>query len=737
MRTCASLIVWLVALASFAGEIPIANVPDCTYIARNTPELSYGKTNTMIVGANDKLGTTRGLLRFDLTSQRNYNGTLNGLRVELTLTAAAGEWQNQEFALYLISDADQGWRAGTAAGEAQDGAVCWAWRRYSEVKHVRTGKPLHEDWSGGSGFSPKAYGKAPLATVKLSAGDIGKTVSFAIAKPAFAAKWLKHNRDNGGFVLVATGLEKDKRGTASFSDPKVVLAVDNWKLRDGVPIKYSLTKPGKVSILITDANGRVVRELLHGARRNAGQNLELWDRKDDKGKEVPAGDYTWKLLQTQGLTAEYLFTLGLSVHQWEMWPGNHIPAIGVAVDADNQVYVAAGCSEARGMCLKMTPDGKRIWTMNEFWFDYSAWQGGHSAAVDGKHLYLLEEKYRIQRLSAEHGFSKKGGPYRPYRTCWDVAIDPKQRPLAAKPHGWDGMKRGTGRHTAAIDFDVRDNNIVVSYEQFDRIRWIDPNSPTRAEGKPLAAKVLFETSVKAPKGIAVDNRGRALVISEGKVLAFTKGKVGPVTMINADKLSSPYRLHVHPTNGHIYVAERGDSQQVKRFSADGKTLLASYGKKGGRPQQGLYDGTIGFNAINDIAVAPDGTFWITEAFTAPRRTAHFDIEGKLIKEWYGGQMYANRACVDPQDPTLVWMDSQWGEVIQAKVDWEKKTWTVRATYSYMFPLKGRYKHEGGMWFPRHHNGRTYLCNESSICVLEVDEAGRRLIPRAAGGTAYY
>jgi flagellar hook assembly protein FlgD len=66
-----------------------------------------------------------------------------------------------------------------------------------------------------------------------------------------------------------------------------------------IPIKYSLTRNAQVSLLIKDSSGKVVRELLHAAKRTKGANTEMWDGLDEKGRPVPAGNYRWKLLSTR------------------------------------------------------------------------------------------------------------------------------------------------------------------------------------------------------------------------------------------------------------------------------------------------------------------------------------------------------------------------------------------------------------------------------------------------------
>jgi flagellar hook assembly protein FlgD len=71
-------------------------------------------------------------------------------------------------------------------------------------------------------------------------------------------------------------------------------------------VNYTLASAGKVSINVYDAQGKIVQVLLNAAQRNAGANTETWDGKDQFGNIAPVGNYTWKLLQTQGFSAKYL-----------------------------------------------------------------------------------------------------------------------------------------------------------------------------------------------------------------------------------------------------------------------------------------------------------------------------------------------------------------------------------------------------------------------------------------------
>lgn len=697
----------IASLAALGAETITLPLAEATWLDRAAAESGHGASPDLQLGEGRAV-----LLRFDPTALRGHRGDIAGARLILPTVATASVGVAQ------VSAAAGSWTAGRLDGGPEEGAACWAHLRYSSVKHVRSGEPFHQAWPGGS-WGAECIGP------EIGRGSGGDRLAVPVAIGDAPWTWAADPRANTG--LAVTG-----EGRLARAGITLELDLADFQRAPGIDLRYELPRDGRVSLTIRDQEGRIVRELLHAAPRRAGEQSEVWDGLRDDGEAVAPGDYSWTLLLADGLQAEYLGTLGISVPLWELWPGNHIPVIGVAVDDANEVYLAAGCSESHGMALKMSSDGERRWTMRDYWFNHTAWQGGHSLAVDGEYLFLLQEDYRIQRISAAEGWNKAEGPHDP-RRCWDVAIDPKQR--AQHPDGgWKAMKRGRGRMTSAVDFDVHAGNIVVAYRAFDRLRWIDPASKAPRDGRPTTATVLHEVAVAEPEGVAVTATGDALVISGGAILRVTPQGETSVA-IPAERLTAPYRLGIHRPSGSIFVAERGASQQVVRFSPEGEEQ-ARFGIPGGRPVQGLYDPN-GFREISDLAVAADGSFWITEAFTAPRRTAHWSAEGDLVREWYGGQMYANRAAVDPADPSLVWMDSQWGELIQAEVDWETGRWSVRATYSYMHPLASTYRHETGLWFVRHHGGHTWLCSERGVHVLRLDEANRRLVPAAEGGTAYY
>jgi len=57
-----------------------------------------------------------------------------------------------------------------------------------------------------------------------------------------------------------------------------------------LPISFTVEKPSHVSAAVYDAEGRLVRELLHAVPMSAGKQSLIWDGLDRDGQALPAGE---------------------------------------------------------------------------------------------------------------------------------------------------------------------------------------------------------------------------------------------------------------------------------------------------------------------------------------------------------------------------------------------------------------------------------------------------------------
>ncbi len=500
------------------------------------------------------------------------------------------------------------------------------------------------------------------------------------------------------------------------------------------PISYQLDQAGPVSLLVCNAEGVVVRELLHAAARPAGRDTVAWDGLDEQGQAVPAGTYTWKLLTSQGLKAEYLLTVGTDGNpSWQWWPGNHGPVNAVAVDADG-VYAATGCGEGGPLVVKQGADGKRLWEIPH-WID--AWVGPTSMASDNGTLWALPLNQKLYRIEAKSG---------KHLGTWDVGFD-------------DDRKASEFNDCSNItDLDAGGGQVVLSYARQNLVRWLDP-----ADGKELD-----RATVEEPYGVAVDRSdGSLLVIARDQVVRLSRTAKQPQLVIPRERLNGAHRLSVDPTNGDILVAENAalhswigyhyfgkklvrlesrqssyykkrffpaddpsGGRQVKRFARDGRAL-AAYGAPQGRVD-GAYQKQ-DFDGLIDIAATPEGGFVTAEEGTV-RRTGQFDKNGKWQREWRGGWSYAQFGTPDPTDRSIVWLPHH-TSFLKTRVDYQRKTWELLEAY-HAPVIHEWFGQSAPIWRLLRRNGVLYFCGigregVSGPLVLRFDEAKKRMVGQVA------
>lgn len=457
-------------------------------------------------------------------------------------------------------------------------------------------------------------------------------------------------------------------------------------------ISYNLTKGQRVSINIYDAAGHIVRELIHAAARPAGKGTEPWDGRDDSGNPVPAGSYTWKLLAAPGFGAEYITSPGSNYAVdntapfWAQSPGSHGGPQSIAVDGDG-VYVGGFTENIETCVLKQNLSGtQRLWSVTA----PAGWAGANCLASVGGVVWVYT--------------ANKGNVY-----SYDAGNSGRSPQVIS----------ASFNNEVPNDMAVDAAHLIFCYPKAGLVRWLDrTGAQTRSVNVPGAASV------------DVGPDGTVYVASGTNIVRIAPDGDSAVNF--AGPLSGPGRAAVNPKNGDIYVVDSLPDlgAQIKRYSKTGE-LLKTYGAPGGR-KDGLYIKT-DFRGVTDIAVDGSGDFWVTEGNAAPRRTAHFDVTGKPVAEWYGGQPWAPWITPEPDNPSYVWMCSSWGGMMRMHVDFANKTWTVDSCYQHAGMANGMVpSHTNGEdWVARVHNGTLYLCRVTSYpMVIKVDREKRRLLPAA-------
>ncbi len=450
-------------------------------------------------------------------------------------------------------------------------------------------------------------------------------------------------------------------------------------------VLVEVPEKGLLSAGVYDSRGRLLRTLFAGREVAAGPVTIGWDGKDDAGAPVAAGEYEMRAVSNAGMRAEYVTSAtspGKPPHASDNprggWGGVWDNVVDIAADRTG-LYPLWGIEEGDGGLLHVDEDGNLLWRQHL----PLALPGRQVAiATNGQYVFCAVDssdgKAGLWRVKAADGgyvpFPHEGSD--PLRFYLEGVSKPEEslRDRTALP-------AVTGLAADATTL------YVAAYHQ-DRIGLYS------AETGQLKRTI----PVPDPRGVCLDKDGGLLVVSGPRVLALNPatGERRVVLMLG---LEAPWHVAVD-TQGNLLVTDRGASQQVKRFSREGK-LLGVFGKPGGRDNNGKYQPDMLRNPAG-VCVAASGKVFFSED-APPKVFMRLSTDLKYEKHWAGPWYISGEVCVDPENPEhlYAWGGDAW---IRHRVDYQAKASTPDAVWT-DFALANY-----GRWFPRiaHYQGKTYL-----------------------------
>ena len=469
----------------------------------------------------------------------------------------------------------------------------------------------------------------------------------------------------------------------------------------GIPISFTLKEPGFVTLVVEDAAGVRVRNLISETEFPAGENRVFWDGLDDlerdlsaaqfgayhvPGRAVPAGEYTIRGLVRPkiGLTYEIApYTNGkpawFTEDKSSGWLTNHSPPQGMlflpagaaperngkASSKGGQILVGSHVSEGGSGLVWLDLDGNKLHGQE--------WVGGNWTAathfardegtrpLPGVYAYAgaifgpssAQPELRLNELLTPSEWGAK-----PQATRLGTGED---RPVLSPHYKIPRLPVGKDEHAegALGGLAVRDGLLVAAVPSLNQLFFVDARQ----------RKLLGSAELKDPHGLRFDRQGRLWALSGKQLLRFTLAenpiRLGTPEVIVGEGLEDPQQL-AFDGMGNVLVSDWGNCHQVKVFSSDGH-LLRSVGKPGA-PSVGPYD-PLHMNHPAGVDIDDRGRLWVAEKDQTPKRVSVWARDGTLENAFYGPARYGGGGSLDPRDKSVFYYGAPEGGM-KFKLDWK-------------------------------------------------------------------
>ncbi len=493
-------------------------------------------------------------------------------------------------------------------------------------------------------------------------------------------------------------------------------------------IRLELKQPfdGKATVVIEDAQGHRVRNLVSGREFAKGNHSLVWDGLDENKKLVPPGEYKWRVLSHKGIEPEYKMNFANggedTTHPW----GPNHGVIQQATSNGKQLFFSAPVTEGGWALMSLDQNGKLVQ-------GYDLQQGfgiGHNAiAVDEEYFYCAQDGFGW-------GGSKGVNFQSPdWKAKWEITV---------------------------TRFDIRTGKLVEFPEKKRAFvadeMWVGPGAghpdlkKYNLGGLAVKEGVLYvgsreENAVllfKAKDGELLDQIGlkglRDLTFNPITNLLFAATDEGVYQLLKGRfrKVISAPELDIQGIainhEGFLLLSDK-NTHQIHRYIPTGlREPYKAEGKLGvpGGPYKGKYDPKRMVNPAG-MAFGPDGKLWVTENRWNPKRVLAWDLKKwDVVYEKFGMPHYGGTgSAFDPENPRRwVGLGCFWD------VEIEKGTAKPTHVISIEEGHIGNYHPMSYNFFTE--GGRKYLASRGKIALIsEVLPDGTIRDVVATAGTHHY
>ncbi|HWE04659.1 MAG TPA: hypothetical protein VG326_19795 [Tepidisphaeraceae bacterium] len=528
-----------------------------------------------------------------------------------------------------------------------------------------------------------------------------------------------------------------------------------------IAVRFTLKEPGYVTLVIEKPDGTRVRNLVSETHFPAGENTVAWDGSNDLLRDkdaaahgiyyVPAqfvdpGEYRVRGLVRKEVDLHYEFPVyNAGAPAWNTadhtggWLANHTPpSSALYVPGDRApggkpvVLLGSYVTEGGDGLAYVDLDGRKLggqgwvggnWTGAPFLARDAGPQTGDvfayaaAAWTDDAAPKNAQNKHGEIRITALTTFTAQGN--RPIL---------KYSFLPEKESGAERREDAWGTHLGGIA--VRDGVLVFSLARLNQLVFVD-----------VAKKaVVGKAPLHNPRGLAFDAQGRLLVLSGTQLLRYPSMTFKqdptlptPEVLVHAG-LEDPQQIAL-ADDGSILISDRGNSDQVKIFTAAGRFVRAIGDP--GKPAAGKYDPSH-LNDPNGLTIDGRGCLWVAETNFQPKRVSVWTLDGKLANAFYGPSEYGGGGKLDPQDKNRFYYHG-----MEFALDWRRGTSQLSRVFfrAESQPL-AMPQRSGVPETPVYVQGRRYFsnCDDSNptggaaVCLVWLDR-GEIAVPVAAMGRA--
>jgi hypothetical protein len=467
-----------------------------------------------------------------------------------------------------------------------------------------------------------------------------------------------------------------------------MLSLPTAALNPPIPVHFTLPSPAYVSLVIDDAQGNRVRNLVSDTLFPAGLNTVFWDGTNDLGRDpdaaqhgvyfIPAqfvapGRYTVRGIYHQAVELHYEFSVyNPGNPPWETldgkggWLTTHTPASSALfVPADRApggkplVYLGCWVGEGGSALAWVDLDGNKLGGRTSVG---GAWTGAQALALDSGPR-RNPDVFAYTAATFGNGQTTQQAPSAAVlrlngltahgdKSVLNYSFDMGQSaatPSEQQEH-WRMQIGGLA---------IYNNLAVVSMRMANKLLFVDAGT----------GKVLGTIPVDSPRGVAFDASGNLLALSGQQLLRYRapqlQAGIGPQQLgapvpVVGDSLHDPSGLTID-ADGTIYISDQGDSNLVKVFSAAGKFLHAI--GHAGPSKAGPYD-PLHMNNPRGLTIDSNRRLWVAEEDLQPKRVSVWTLDGALVKAFYGPSEYGGGGSIDPKDKTRFYYHG-----MEFKLDW--------------------------------------------------------------------